>query len=116
MRCRNCSVSAAALNPGVLKAIVDYYGYSNDRVENAVAHQANFPPTLLLHGDEDRRSHVVDAIHLHDVIAKHQPEAAIRVYPGIEHAVNFHDAVGYDKEASTDAWSRTLSFLDRYLK
>lgn len=110
------AVITAALNPHVIGAIVDYYGYSNDRVEDAVAHQANFPPTLILHGDEDRRSHVVDAIHLHDVIVKHQPAAEIRVYPGVEHAFNFHDAVGYDKEASADAWSCTLSFLDRHLK
>ena len=110
------AVITAALNPGVIKAIVDYYGYSNDRVENAVARNATFPPTLILHGDEDRRAHVVDAIHLHDMIAKHQPAPEIRVYPGVEHAFNFHDAVGYDKEASADAWSRTLTFLDMQLK
>lgn len=110
------AVITAALNPGVISAIVDYYGYSNDRVEAAVARLATFPPTLILQGDEDRRAHVTDSIHLHNTIAKRQPETEIHVYPGVEHAFNFHDAVGYDHDASADAWSRTLSFLDMQLK
>ena len=110
------AVITAALNPNVIGAIVDYYGFSNAKVEDAVGQRANFPPTLILQGDSDSRAHVVDSIHLHNIIAKHQKESEIRVYPGVEHAFNFHDAHGYDEEASEDAWSRTLTFLDRYLK
>jgi carboxymethylenebutenolidase len=110
------AVITAALNPGVISTIVDYYGYSNERVEDAVAHVVKFPPTLILQGDEDRRAHVTDSIHLHKVIANRQPETEIHVYPGVEHAFNFHDAVGYDHAASVDAWSRTLRFLDMELK
>lgn len=106
----------AALNPDVISAIVDYYGYSNERVEDAVTHVAKFPPTLILQGDEDRRAHVTDSIHLRNAIAKRQPKTEIRIYPGVEHAFNFHDALGYDHEASVDAWSLTLSFLDQHLK
>jgi carboxymethylenebutenolidase len=110
------AVITAALNPHLIDTIVDYYGYSNDRVEDAVARVPTFPPTLILHGDEDRRAQVVDSIHLHDAIAKRQPNTDIRIYPGVEHAFNFHEALGYDKDASSDAWSRMLSFLDRHLK
>ncbi len=106
----------ASLNPNLIDAIVDYYGFSNVRVEDAVAKAASFPPTLILQGDADHRAHVTDAIHLYDVIAKHQPASEIHVYPGVEHAFNFADAAGYDADASDDAWSRTLSFLDRELK
>ena len=105
-----------ALNPHTINAIVDYYGYSNDRVEDAVARAHGFPPTLILHGDEDRRAPVTSSIHLHNVIARHRPSSEIHIYPGVEHAFNFHEALGYDKTASSDAWSRTLSFLDQQLK
>jgi dienelactone hydrolase len=110
------AVITASLKPHVIDAIVDYYGFSNEQVENAVAQSANFPPTLILQGDVDHRAHVIDSIHLHNAIAKHQPMNEIHVYPGVEHAFNFHDAFGYDAAATRDAWSRTLSFLDRYLK
>ncbi len=110
------AVITAALNPNVINAIVDYYGFSNSKVEEAVGQLANFPPTLILQGDSDSRAHVADSIHLHKAISKHQKGSEIRVYPGVEHAFNFHGALGYDDEASEDAWARTLSFLDRYLK
>jgi dienelactone hydrolase len=106
----------AALHPGLISAIVDYYGFSNTKVEDAVAERATFPPTLILQGDADSRAHVLDAIHLHNVITKHQKASEIHVYPEVEHGFNFRAAPGYDEEASEDAWSRTLSFLDRYLK
>ena len=106
----------AALNPKAINVIVDYYGFSNPKVEDAVGQLGNFPPTLILQGDSDSRAHVVDSIHLHNVIAKHQQGSEIRVYPGVEHAFNFDGAFGYDAEASEDAWARTLTFLDRYLK
>lgn len=106
----------AALQPNLIDAIVDYYGFSNERVEDAVAKAASFPPTLILQGDGDSRAHVTDAIHLHDVIAKHQPASEIHVYPRVEHGFNFLEAGGYDADASDDAWSRTLLFLARELK
>jgi dienelactone hydrolase len=110
------AVITAALDPNVISAIVDYYGFSNTRVENAVSRLSKFPPTLILQGDVDHRAHVIDSIHLHNAIAKHQAANEIRVYPGVEHAFNFHEAAGYDEDASADAWSRTLTFLDRHLK
>jgi len=110
------AVITAALNPHVFNTIVDYYGYSNDRVEDAVARAPTFPPTLILHGDEDRRAQVAASIHLHNVIAKRQPNTDIRIYPGVEHAFNFHEALGYDEFASSDAWSLMLAYLDRHLK
>jgi carboxymethylenebutenolidase len=110
------AVITAALNPGVIDAIVDYYGFSNPKVEGAVEQVSNFPPTLILQGDSDNGAHVTDSIHLHNVIAKHQPGSEIHVYPEVEHAFNFREAAGFDDDASEDAWSRTLSFLDRHLK
>lgn len=110
------AVITAALNPNEITALVDYYGFSNLKVEEAVGQVASFPPTLILQGDSDSRAHVVDSIHLHNVIAKHQKGTEIHVYPGVEHAFNFHGAFGYDEEASDDAWARTLEFLGRYLK
>ena len=110
------AVITAALKPNLIDVIVDDYGFSNERVEDTVAKASNFPPTLILQGDADRRAHVTDAIHLHDVIAKRQPASEIHVYPGVDHAFNFSDAAGYDADASDDAWSRTVSFLDRHLK
>jgi dienelactone hydrolase len=110
------AVITASLKPNVIGAIVDYYGFSNERVEEAVTHASNFPPTLILQGDSDYRAHATDSIHLHNVIARHQPASEIHIYPGIDHAFNFHDAFGYDAPTSKDAWSRTLSFFDLNLK
>lgn len=110
------AVITAALNPNTINAIVDYYGFSNSKVEDAVAQVANFPPTLILQGDSDSRAHVTDSIHLRNAIAKHQKATEIHVYPEVEHGFNFQAAPGYDREASDDAWSRTLSFLEEYLK
>ena len=110
------AVITASLKPNVIGAIVDYYGFSNERVEDAVAHASTFPPTLILQGDSDYRAHATDSIHLHNVITRHQPASEIHVYPGIDHAFNFREAFGYDVEASKDAWSRTLSFLDSNLQ
>jgi dienelactone hydrolase len=110
------AVITAALNPNTIETIVDYYGFSNTKVEDAVAQLASFPPTLILQGDSDRRARVADSIHLHNVIAKLQPSTEIRVYPRVGHGFNFREAPGYDQEASEDAWSHTLSFLDHHLK
>lgn len=110
------AVITAALNPNLVGAIVDYYGFSNSKVEDAVAQVASFPPTLILQGDADSRAHVTDSIHLHKVIARHQKASEIHVYPAVEHGFNFRSAPGYDQEAAEDAWSRTLAFLDGYLK
>jgi dienelactone hydrolase len=110
------AVITASLNPKVVSTIVDYYGFSNPRVEDAASRVSSFPPTLILQGDSDSRAHVTDSIHLHNVIGKHQKESEIRVYPGLEHGFNFREAAGYDEDASDDAWSRALSFLDRHLK
>jgi dienelactone hydrolase len=110
------AIISATLHPSLAAAIIDYYGFSNERIEDAAAGVARFPPTLILQGDSDSRAHVVDSIHLHNVIAKHQPATEIRIYPRVEHGFNFRDAVGYDREASEDAWSHALSFLDRHLK
>jgi dienelactone hydrolase len=110
------AVITASLNPGTIAAIVDYYGFSNQRIEDAASGLSRFPPTLILQGDSDSRAHVTDSIHLHNVIAKHQKASEIRVYPGVEHGFNFPEDAGYDDEAARDAWARTLEFLDRRLK
>ncbi len=110
------AVISEALNPHTIDAIVDYYGFSNSRVEDAVAKLPNFPPTLILQGDSDSRAHVIDSIRLHEAIARRQKADEIRDYPRVEHGFNFRESAGYDLGASEDAWARTISFLDRNLK
>jgi carboxymethylenebutenolidase len=110
------AVISAALNRHTIDAIVDYYGFSNSRVEGAVTKLPNFPPTLILQGDADSRAHVIDSIRLHDAIAQRQKIDEIRGYPQVEHGFNFRESAGYNHDASEDAWARTLSFLDRNLK
>ncbi|MFQ5825973.1 MAG: dienelactone hydrolase family protein [Dehalococcoidia bacterium] len=40
----------------------------------------------------------------------------MKIYPGVGHAFNWEDRPGlYDAPAAKDAWSRTVSFLDKYL-
>ena len=99
-----------------VKAIVDYYGFTSPRLRTVIGKAAAFPPTLFLHGDSDSRARVANSIELDEIMAAHQSAHEIHIYPGVEHAFNFHEAAGYDKQAAADAWERTLAFLDQNLK
>jgi carboxymethylenebutenolidase len=102
------SLATGAENPGALAAIVEYYG---GLLPNLEGQAGNLPPTLILHGGRDivvavQQAHALDELMTHD-----QRPHQIHIYPSEGHAFNF--APGAD---GRDAWTRTLDFLDKYLK
>jgi len=104
------------LYPNTVKAIADYYGFTSPRLRTVIGKATPFPPTLFLHGDSDSRTRVANSIELDEIVAERQSTHEIHIYPGIEHAFNFHEAGGFDPTAAADAWARTLAFLDQNLK
>jgi dienelactone hydrolase len=100
----------------VVKAVVDYYGFSTPRGRMYIALPRVFPPTLILQGDADSHASVARSIELDSLLGEHSAVHEIHIFPGVEHAFNFHEARGYDREAAKDAWARTLFFLDSHLK
>ena len=106
----------AVLYPNFVNAIVDYYGFSSDKLQTSIAKSHAFPPTLILQGADDRRSPASDSVKLEEFIATRQSAHDVHVYSGVGHGFNFSEAAGYDSADADDAWHRTLSFLDRHLK
>ncbi|HXN86258.1 MAG TPA: dienelactone hydrolase family protein [Candidatus Binataceae bacterium] len=106
----------AVLYPNFVNAIVDYYGFSSDKLQTSIAKSQAFPPTLILQGADDRRSPASDSVKLGEFIATRQDAHDVHVYSGVGHGFNFREADGYDSAEADDAWRRTLSFLDHHLK
>lgn len=101
---------------GVVRAVVDYYGFSTPRSRMYVHQSQTFPPTLILQGQADSHASVARSIELDSILAERGAIHEIHIFPDVEHAFNFHGARGYDEAAAKAAWERTLSFLDQHLK
>ncbi len=102
------SLAIGAENPGKVAAIVEYYG---GLLPNLDGQAANLPPTLILHGGRDILVAVQQAHALDDLLTRGQRPHEIHIYPSAGHAFNFFP--GAD---GRDAWTRTVDFLDKYLK
>lgn len=68
-------------------------------------------PTLFHYGDRDV---VVPIDEVEDIRAAY-PDLPLHIYPGHGHAFFNPDQAGYDAEAATLAYARTLDFLGRHL-
>jgi carboxymethylenebutenolidase len=102
------SLATGAENPGKVAAIVEYYG---GLLPNLEAQASNLPPTLILHGGRDIIVAVQQAHTLDQLMTRDKRPHEIHIYPSASHAFNF--GPGAD---GRDAWTRTLDFLDKYLK
>lgn len=67
-----------------------------------------FPPTLILHGEADRNAPIEGAYKLKTMLEKQKVSYEMKTYPGKDHA--------FDATDPADAWQRTLTFLDKYLR
>jgi dienelactone hydrolase len=60
---------------------------------------------------------VSGATDLDAILTKAGRPHEMKIYPGAEHAFNFPEAMfWYKPAAANDAWNRSISFLDKYLK
>ncbi len=108
------SLSAGALDPGRIAAIVEYYGGLPPSLSSGAK---TMPPTLILHGDKDVLVNVAEAHSLDELLTAANRPHEMRIYEGANHAFNFPQIpFWYNAEDGQDAWNRTLKFLASNLK
>ncbi len=72
-------------------------------------------PWLGLFGDEDGGIPVEDVERLREALRAAPVPAEVVRYPGAEHGFHCDRREAYHPEAATDAWARTLTWLDAHL-
>ena len=88
-----------------IKAVSEYYIGGLNLMPRS---SGRFPPTLILHGEADRTANVEAAYRLKAMLEKQGVPCEMKTYPRKDHA--------FDATDPTDAWQRTLRFLDKYLR
>lgn len=108
------SLADGATYPDDVAAIVEYYGGLEPSLYSRAA---TMPPVLIIHGSIDHIVPVSGATDLDAILTKAGRPHEMKIYPGAEHAFNFPEAMfWYKPAAANDAWNRSISFLDKYLK
>jgi carboxymethylenebutenolidase len=108
------SLSAGAVDPDQIAAIVEYYGGLPPTLRSGAK---TMPPTLLLHGDKDVIVNVSEAHSLDELLTAANRPHEMHIYEGANHAFNFPELpFWYKAEDAQDAWDRTLKFLAANLK
>jgi len=108
------SLSAGALEPSQIAAIVEYYGGLPPNLSEAAK---AMPPVLILHGDQDVLVPVKDAHDLDELMTKDNRLHEMKIYEGANHAFNFPElSFWYNADDAQDAWSRSTKFLAANLK
>lgn len=103
-----------ATNNPSLAACVDFYGGGMDRIFDRV--RELLVPLLGLFGEEDQSIPVEQVRELERVLQAAGVPFEIHIYPGAGHAFFNDTSQTYRKHAAEDAWTRSLSFLEKYLK
>lgn len=94
-----------------LRAAVPYYG-PPPQVEELAAIQA---AVLAIYGEKDTRINATIP-SVEAAMQKNNKVFEKVIYPGADHAFNNDTGPRYNPEAASDAWRRTLTWFDRYLK
>lgn len=106
------SLNTALLLPDSIAATVIYYGQVTDDEEKLRPVNS---PILGLFGAEDKGIRVGAVRNFEGALSRLRKDYEIHVYPNVGHAFANPTGRNYDELAATDAWRRTLDFLDRYL-
>lgn len=108
------ALTAATEDQLPVGAVVDHFGGMPRPVRSAVR---TMPPTLLLHGDQDRTVPIREAYLVRDALLGQKLVCELKVYEGIGHV--FMDESGgiswNGTQALFDAEERTAVFLKRHL-
>jgi carboxymethylenebutenolidase len=106
------SLNTAQLFPEELDAAVIFYGQVTDDEEKLRPINS---PILGLFAGEDRGIKLDSVESFEAALKRLRKNHEIHVYPGVGHAFANPTGDNYNEAAATDAWRRTLEFLDRYL-
>jgi carboxymethylenebutenolidase len=108
------SVSVASSIPEV-KGIVEYFGGGSSDMGELESQVKNFPPLLILHGEEDQSVSVSNAYDLRDAVKAQGGEVEIKIYPGVGHGFNGPWVPNYNEAYANDSFQRTVDFFRRKL-
>ena len=106
------ALNTAMLFPEELDAAVVYYGRVTSDEEKLRPVTA---PILGLFAGDDVSIKVDTVEAFGESLQRLRKEHDIQVYAGVGQRFASESAGTYDKNAATDAWNRTLAFLERYL-
>lgn len=106
------SLNTAQLFPDDLDASVIYYGQVTDDEEKLRPINA---PILGLFGAEDSGIPVESVEAFRTALQRLRKEHEIHIYPGAGHAFANPTGKNYNADAATDAWNKTVEFLNRHL-
>jgi len=107
------SLRTALLFPGELDGAVIYYGHLETDPETLAALQT---PLLGIFGAADQGIPLDSVREFERVLGELGKPAKIHVYEGAGHAFANPSGKRYDAEAASDAWAKTLVFLDESLR
>ena len=106
------SLDTAQLFPDDLDASVIYYGQVTDDEDKLRPVTA---PILGLFGAEDAGIPVESVEAFRTALQRLRKEHEIHIYPGAGHAFANPTGKNYNADAATDAWNKTIEFLNRHL-
>jgi carboxymethylenebutenolidase len=93
---------ASAAQDDRVRVVIDYFGFAPQALDGA-----KLPPTLVLHGEQDRVVPVSNAHAVQSILRAHGVPHEVKIYPGEGH--------GFRGAAQIDAAQRINAFLDRHL-
>ena len=73
-------------------------------------------PVLGIFGEKDAGIPVTSVKLFETALDQLGVENEIHIYPGVGHAFANPSGMNYAPEATRDAWTKTLAFLEKYLK
>ena len=106
------SLNTAMLFPDELDAAVIYYGQITSDEEKLRPVNA---PILGLFGGRDRGIPVDTVQEFEAALERLRKEYEIHIYPDARHAFANPSGSAYDADAASDAWQRTIDFLNTHL-
>ena len=106
------SLNTAQLFPDDLDASVIYYGQVTDDEEKLRPISA---PILGLFAADDSGIKVESVEAFRAALQRLRKDHEIHVYPGVGHAFANPTGRNYNADAATDAWAKTIEFLNRHL-
>jgi len=107
------SLQTALEYPNTLDAMVMYYGQvDTNRLRLATLEM----PVLGFFGGEDASIPVRDVQAFRTTLFELRKSAEVLIVPGVGHAFANPSGGNYNEQAATEAWTKTLDFLEHNLK
>jgi carboxymethylenebutenolidase len=108
------AISTATSIPEV-RAVVDFFGGGSSKKDELESEVRNFPPLLILHGEEDSVVPVSMAWSLRDAVIAQGGEVEMKIYPNRQHGFNATWSPYYSEPDAMDSFQRTVDFFRRRL-